>query len=324
MNRARGFTLIEVLVALAVVALGMSALLEMLSVSAGNVAALRDKTVAEWVAMNKIADTRLALNAPMTLGTTEGDIDDCAHGRWHWRQDINAVPAIPGLVSISVSVRRTGNAVPSQSSSAQRSPSGSAFGAPTSLGPRGTLGSTSAIGASGCVAASAPGDTLGGPSSFGAPPSLGAAPSIGPNRGLGEQSQSSNSLGIVGALGTALTGSSGASGTASSSTAGASGSPSNSSSDPRKTDSGGGPSWLVTLTGFHGNSLAASQNEPLIWTGKTFAPTTNNGTNNGLNGGATLGPTTNPGNTTPGNTTPGNSTPGNPPPGTTGGNPGLP
>jgi general secretion pathway protein I len=322
-NRSRGFTLIEVLVALAVVALGMSALLEMLSVSASNVAALRDKTIAEWIAMNKIADTRLTLNAPMTMGSTEGDIDDCAHGSWHWRQDISAVTAIPGLVSISVSVRRTGNAVPTSNRAQRSSPGG--LGPPVSLGPSGALGSVSAIGASGCVAAPAPGDTLGSSRPLGVPPSLGPASSSGVNSGLGARTQSSGSLGIVGALGAALTGSNsgGASGGASGSPAGGAAA-SDSSGGSKTAASASEASWLVTLTGFHGNSLAASQGEQLIWNGKTLpgAPS-NNGSNNGLNGsngGMTLGPTTNPG-TAP----PGTATPGNPPPlGAPRQNPGLP
>ena len=53
--RARGFTLIEVLVALVIVAIGMAAVLGALSSSANTLSFLRDKTFAQWVALNQIA-----------------------------------------------------------------------------------------------------------------------------------------------------------------------------------------------------------------------------------------------------------------------------
>src|SRR6185437_3088296 len=150
-------------------------LLEALSVSADNVGALRDKTVAEWIAMNKIADARLALNAP-NLGSSEGEIDNCATGSWHWRQEIDAVPAIPGLVSITVSVRRTGAAT-AKAGTTSRS-AGAGLGGRIELGPTRALGSVSAVGAAGCIATVAPGSSLGAPASLGAAPSLGAPPSL--------------------------------------------------------------------------------------------------------------------------------------------------
>ncbi len=60
----RGFTLIEVLVALAIVAIGMAALLSALSSSADSASYLRDKTFAEWVALNRIEEVRLASAMP--------------------------------------------------------------------------------------------------------------------------------------------------------------------------------------------------------------------------------------------------------------------
>jgi general secretion pathway protein I len=103
--RVRGFTLIEVLVALVIVAFGMGAVLAALSSSADNIAALREKTLAEWVALNQVADARLNLNAPQP-GVTEGDVKAFGNGDWHWRQDVIAVDAIPGMVEIAVRVKR--------------------------------------------------------------------------------------------------------------------------------------------------------------------------------------------------------------------------
>jgi general secretion pathway protein I len=114
--RHRGFTLIEVLVALAIVALGMGALLAALTASAGNVQALREKTLAQWIALNQVADARLNLQAP-SIGTTEGDVNNFGNSNWHWQRTISSVGMIPGLLQITVGVRRgnvTGLAQPSK------------------------------------------------------------------------------------------------------------------------------------------------------------------------------------------------------------------
>ena len=103
--RGGGFTLIEVLVALVIVAVGMSALMGALSSSARTVTYMQDKTFAEWVALNKITNVRIGLQQgqlPPT-GTTNGDID-LVNRSWHWRQDV-VTSQVPGVVRIDVKVR---------------------------------------------------------------------------------------------------------------------------------------------------------------------------------------------------------------------------
>ena len=102
MKADRGFTLIEVLVALAIVAIGMAAVLGALSSSADTVSYLRDKTFAQWVALNRIANLRLS--GQMTpVGNSDGDTD-FAGRNWHWRQEVTATE-VPGVVRIDVKVR---------------------------------------------------------------------------------------------------------------------------------------------------------------------------------------------------------------------------
>jgi general secretion pathway protein I len=99
----RGFTLVEVLVALIIVAFGMSAVLLALGSAADTVGRLRDKSLAGWIAFNQISTTRLALQAP-TTGTTTGTLD-YANGKWAWSQEIGELD-IPGILRITVRVRR--------------------------------------------------------------------------------------------------------------------------------------------------------------------------------------------------------------------------
>jgi general secretion pathway protein I len=104
-RRQFGFTLIEVLVALVIVAVGMSVLMGTLSSSARSVVYMQDKTFAEWVALNKIALLRVSLQQgqlpPQT--STNGDVDYAGRS-WHWRQDVVA-SQVPGINRIDVKVR---------------------------------------------------------------------------------------------------------------------------------------------------------------------------------------------------------------------------
>jgi general secretion pathway protein I len=101
-RHAHGFTLIEVLVALAIVAIGMAAVLSTLTSSASTVIYMKDRTVAQWIALNHIAEQRLQGQVP-ALGNTEGDVD-YAGSKWHWRQETVAT-AVQGMVRMDVHVR---------------------------------------------------------------------------------------------------------------------------------------------------------------------------------------------------------------------------
>ena len=100
--RRNGFTLIEVLVALAIVTIGMAAVLEALTSSANAAVYLRNKTFAEWIALDQVERVRLSGVFPGT-GTSTGHIH-FANRRWHWRQKIKQT-RVPGVERIVVDVR---------------------------------------------------------------------------------------------------------------------------------------------------------------------------------------------------------------------------
>lgn len=104
-SRPRGFTLIEVLVALVVVALGVAALMSSMLSAANSTERLRDRAYAEWVAANRIVEVRVASEFP-SLGRSEG-IVRMADREWDWRQDVRAT-SIEGVVQIVVDVRPRG------------------------------------------------------------------------------------------------------------------------------------------------------------------------------------------------------------------------
>jgi len=79
----RGFTLLEVLVALVIVGLGMIAVFGQVSQTLTATARLRDKTLATWVGTDRITELRLAGEFP-DVGDRSDEIE-MAGVRWAFR-----------------------------------------------------------------------------------------------------------------------------------------------------------------------------------------------------------------------------------------------
>lgn len=85
-----GFTLLEILVALAILAIALAAIITLASNQTVSTAHLRDKTLAHWVAMNKIAELQLTAEWP-AKGKKQGDEEMGLH-QWHWVRTITETP----------------------------------------------------------------------------------------------------------------------------------------------------------------------------------------------------------------------------------------
>ena len=86
----RGFTLLEILVALAILAVALASITKMASNQAVNTAHLRDKTLAHWVALNKIAELQLTADWP-SKGKQQGSEEMGLH-EWHWVRTVSDTP----------------------------------------------------------------------------------------------------------------------------------------------------------------------------------------------------------------------------------------
>lgn len=103
MRRARGFTLMEILVALAVVGIGLAALIGASARATHEAAGLRDRTFAGWVAQNVLTEIRVS---PETLDTGTRDGEEMLGGeRWEWTAEITPA-VVPQLRHIEIKVRR--------------------------------------------------------------------------------------------------------------------------------------------------------------------------------------------------------------------------
>jgi general secretion pathway protein I len=99
-----GFTLVEVLVALTVVALTIPALLFTLNQQIDGTAYLRDRSLARIVAVNRLAELRLAMRGgrPLLRGSVAGE-EEMAGRRWYW-SIASENTDIPQLYRVSVRV----------------------------------------------------------------------------------------------------------------------------------------------------------------------------------------------------------------------------
>jgi len=86
MKRVQGFTLLEVLVALAIFALVAASVLSATARSLQTASRLEEKTLAMWIADNRLTELQLS-QSPVADGREQGEVE-FAGRRWQWQSEV--------------------------------------------------------------------------------------------------------------------------------------------------------------------------------------------------------------------------------------------
>ncbi|MEQ9562274.1 MAG: type II secretion system minor pseudopilin GspI [Woeseiaceae bacterium] len=100
-----GFTLVEVMVALSIAALGLAAVAASVSQMVDAATAMQERSYANWIALNKIAELRLA-NVVPEVSSTSGQVE-YAGIEWHWRATVSET-GVENLFRVDVVVSDVG------------------------------------------------------------------------------------------------------------------------------------------------------------------------------------------------------------------------
>jgi len=106
---AAGFTLVEILVALSVLAIALTAAAHSLGAAVDTTSALRERMLARWVAEDRLTGLELRNEWP-ALDTKEGDAT-MGGRKFHWIQETGVTP-VARLRRVEVSVLLPGGKVP--------------------------------------------------------------------------------------------------------------------------------------------------------------------------------------------------------------------
>lgn len=90
-KKTKGFTLLEILMALIFIALPLAAITQTISGYVGDAAYLKEKTLAHWVAMNKLTEMQVLRAWPSESLSEDGNTL-MAGEKWHWEYRVTKTP----------------------------------------------------------------------------------------------------------------------------------------------------------------------------------------------------------------------------------------
>ena len=103
-KKSAGFTLIEVLLALAVIAIALTALVKATAQDVSNTQRIKEKTISHWIAMQGVAAIQLGLlHVPPTQEVTQ--VTKMLGQRWYWRAKLSQTP-IKSMQQITITVSK--------------------------------------------------------------------------------------------------------------------------------------------------------------------------------------------------------------------------
>ena len=104
MNKRKGFTLIEVLLALAVIAIALTALIKATAQTVATTSRVKEKSISHWVAMQGVSLIQLGLlTVPANQEITH--VTNMLGQRWYWRAKLISTP-VKHMQQIHITVSR--------------------------------------------------------------------------------------------------------------------------------------------------------------------------------------------------------------------------
>lgn len=110
-NLEKGFTLLEVMVALLIIAIVLLSLLRITALQANHLQYLEQKNIAQWVALDTIARIQSGL-IPLSKsgGSSQGEIVQL-NQKWYWQVNLTSTPD-PNAVKAQINIRLNQNSNP--------------------------------------------------------------------------------------------------------------------------------------------------------------------------------------------------------------------
>lgn len=89
--KQKGFTLIEVLLALAIIAIALTAILKVTAQNIENTQRIKEKSISHWIAMQAVTMIQLGL---ITIEPSQEatQVTKMLHQKWYWRAKLSETP----------------------------------------------------------------------------------------------------------------------------------------------------------------------------------------------------------------------------------------